>query len=164
MATLSSHPRKQRKALYNMPLHKREKLVTAPLSEELRRKYGVKRLPVRKGDEVKIMRGAYAGMEGKVNRVDRKNIRLYIDGVTREKADGTPVFIPIHPSKVQIIKLDLKDKKRKEMIERKTGKIVTEEEEKKEEKEEKKTEQKEEKEEPEESGEEPLEEENEVNE
>jgi len=125
MATKSSHPRKQRKALFNMPLHKREKLVTAPLSSELREKYGIRNLPVVRGDEVRILRGSHAGTQGRVNRVDRKRVRLLIDGVTRERADGTPVFIPIHPSKVEITKLNLKDKKRKEMIERKTGRVIT---------------------------------------
>ncbi len=124
--TISDQPRKQRKALYNAPLHLRRKLLTAPLSKELREKYGVKRLPVRKGDEVRIVRGAYAGMEGKVNRVDLRKVRIYIDGVTRERSDGTPVFIPIHPSKVEIIKLDLSDEERRKIIERRKGRIVEE--------------------------------------
>lgn len=124
--TKSRQPRKQRKALYNAPLHLRRKLMTAPLSKELRDKYGIKRIPVRKGDEVRIVRGSYSGMTGKVNRVDLGKMRIYIDGVTREKADGTPVFVPIHPSKVEIIKLDLSDPKRKEVIERRKG-IVPEE-------------------------------------
>ncbi len=134
--TVSKQPRKQRKSLYNAPLHIRRKLLTAPLSKELREKYWIKRLPVRKGDEVRIVRGSYAGMEGKVNRVDLKKIRIYIDGVTRERADGTPVFVPIHPSKVEIIKLDLSDKERRKIIERKKGRIVEEETKKEEEKEE----------------------------
>jgi len=138
--TVSKQPRKQRKSLYNAPLHIRRKLLTAPLSKELREKYGIKRLPVRKGDEVRIVRGSYAGMEGKVNRVDLKKIRIYIDGVTRERADGTPVFVPIHPSKVEIIKLDLSDKERRKIIERKKGRIVEEETKKEEEKEEEKPE------------------------
>ena len=121
--TISSQPRKQRRTLYNAPLHLRRKMMTAPLSHELREKHGIKRLPVRKGDEVRILRGQYAGMEGKVNRVDLRKMRIYIDGVTRERADGTPVFVPIHPSKVEIIKLDLSDKKRKEIIERRKGRI-----------------------------------------
>lgn len=132
--TESSQPKRQRKALFNAPLHIRRKMMTAPLSKELREKYGIKRLPVRKGDVVRIVRGSYAGMEGKVNRVDLRKMRIYIDGVTRERMDGTPVFVPIHPSKVEIIKLDLSDKERKKVIERKKGKVVEEagEEEKKE--------------------------------
>jgi len=120
MALTRSHkPSKQRKALYNAPLHIRQKLMTAPLSKELREKYGIKRLPVRKGDTVRVMRGDWAGHEGKVTRVDLKRIRIYIEGVQKKKADGTPVYYPIHPSKVMIIKLDLSDPMRREIIERK---------------------------------------------
>ncbi len=117
--TRSSQPRKQRKAYFNAPLHIRQKFMTAPLSPELREKLGIKRLPVRKGDVVRIMRGDWKGHEGKVVRVDLKRIRIYVEGVTVKRADGTPRYYPIHPSKVMIVKLDLSDKRRQEIIERK---------------------------------------------
>jgi len=122
--TTSKQPKKQRKAYYNAPLHKRQKLVTAPLSKELREKYGIKRLPVRKGDKVRVTRGDFKGVEGEVVRVDLRSYRIHIDGVTIEKADKTPVFRPIHPSKVEIIDLKLDDW-RKKIIERR-GKPVEE--------------------------------------
>lgn len=122
--TRSSKPSKQRKALHEMPLHLRRKLLSAPLSDELVEKYGVKSLPVRKGDTVRITRGSFRGHEGKVARVDIKRIRIFIEGVQRKKADGTPVYVPIHPSKVEIVKLDLSDKLRLNVIERRSGKKV----------------------------------------
>jgi large subunit ribosomal protein L24 len=125
--TSSTKPSKQRKALYNMPLHLRHKLFNAPLSRELREKYGVKRLPVRKGDVVRIMRGDWRGHEGKVVDVDLKHVRIFVEGVQRKKADQTPVYYPIHPSKVMIIKLDLSDKWRLRIIERRKGLIKSEE-------------------------------------
>jgi len=124
--TSSIKPSKQRKALFNAPLHKLRKLFNAPLSKELREKYGVKRLPVRVGDVVRIMRGDWKGHEGKVVRVDTKRVRIYVEGVQIKKADGTPVYYPIHPSKVMIIKLDLSDRWRREIIKRRSGKIVEE--------------------------------------
>ena len=117
--TMSKKPSKQRKAMFQAPLHIRRKFMTAPLSDELIEKYGVKRLPVRKGDKVRIMRGEFTGVEGKVIRVDLRKIRIYVEGVTRQRMDGTPVFVPIHPSKVMIVELDLSDPKRKELIEKK---------------------------------------------
>ena len=117
--TASAKPRKQRKALYTMPHHQRHKLLTAPLSKELRAKYGFRNLPVRTGDRVRVMRGDYKGIEGKVIRVDRERGRVYIDTVTRRKVDGTTVHVPIHASKVMIVELDLSDKWRKKIIERK---------------------------------------------
>ncbi len=119
MALTRSHkPGKQRKAFFNAPLHIRQKFMAAPLSRELREKYGVKRLPVRKGDVVRIMRGNWRGHEGKVVDVDLKRIRIFVEGVQIKKADGTPVYYPIHPSKVMIVKLDLSDPWRKRIIER----------------------------------------------
>ena len=115
----SSHPSKQRKAFFNAPLHKRQKFMTAMLSPELREKYGIKRLPVRKNDVIRILRGSWAGHEGKVVEVDLKRMRIFVEGVTIKRADGTPRYYPIHPSKVMIVKLDLSDPKRKEIIERK---------------------------------------------
>lgn len=119
--TLSKQPRKQRRALFNAPLHRRQKLVTAPLSRELREKYGVRRLPVRKGDKVKVMRGDFKNVVGEVVRVDLKRIALYIDGVVIKRADGTQVFRPIHPSNVMIVDLNLKDPWRKKIIERRSS-------------------------------------------
>ncbi|MHA1583076.1 MAG: 50S ribosomal protein L24 [Candidatus Baldrarchaeia archaeon] len=115
----SKQPRKQRKFLYNAPLHLRNKLMTAPLSPDLRIKYGVKRLPVRKGDTVVVTRGDYKDLEGKVVKVDLKKYRIHVEGVTREKTDKSTVYYPIHPSNVMITKLDLSDKWRKKIIERK---------------------------------------------
>jgi len=76
---------------------------------------------VRTGDVVKILRGDWAGHEGKVVKVNYDDLRIHVDGVTVKKADGTPVFYPIHPSNVMIIKLDLSDKMRKRIIERRRG-------------------------------------------
>ncbi len=123
--TSSIKPGKQRKALFNAPLHLKKKMLSAPLSPDLREKYGIKRLPVRKGDTVRIMRGDWKGHEGKVVRVDIKRVRIFIEGVQRKKADQTPVYYPIHPSKVMIIKLDLSDKWRKKIIERRAKGLKT---------------------------------------
>lgn len=117
----STKPSTQRKMLYSMPLHLRHKLFNAKLSRELREKYGVKRLPVRAGDVVRVLRGHFTGHEGKVVKVDLKRVRLYIEGVQIKKADGTPVYYPVHPSKVMIVKLDLSDKYRSKIIERRKG-------------------------------------------
>jgi large subunit ribosomal protein L24 len=110
------NPGKQRKMLFNAPAHLRHKQMGAPLSSELTASNGAKTLPVRKGDTVRILRGDNKGFEGKVSRVDLKAYRIYMEGLTREKVDGTNIFIAVHPSKVQIRKLNLDDKYRKETI------------------------------------------------
>lgn len=120
------NPRKQRKMLYNAPAHKRHKLMAAPLSKELATSKGAKTLPVRKGDTVRIKRGDHKGFEGKVSRVDLKEYRIYLEGLTREKTDGTNIFLPIHPSKVQIRNLNLDDKWRKNILSRKNAPVKEE--------------------------------------
>ncbi len=110
------NPRKQRKMLFNAPAHVRHKLMGAPLSNELAASKGAKTLPVRKGDTVRIQRGDNKGFEGKVSRVDLKALRIYLEGLTREKVDGTNIFLPIHPSKVEIRNLNLDDNWRKNVI------------------------------------------------
>ena len=112
-------PTKQRKMLYQAPDHIRYRLFAAPLSPELRASHGIKNLPVRSGDSVRIMRGDRKGFEGKITRVDRRKYRIYVEGLTREKVDGTTIFVPMHPSKVMITRLNLDDKWRKRILERK---------------------------------------------
>ena len=113
------NPKKQRKKLFNAPAHIRHKLMSAPLSNELAASRGAKTLPVRKGDTVRIQRGDNKGFEGKISRVDLKTYRIYLEGLTREKVDGTNIFLPIHPSKVEIRNLNLDDKRRKDTLARK---------------------------------------------
>lgn len=115
--TRSSQPRKQRKALYNAPWHARRRLLTAPLSKDLQRQFGIKRIPVRKGDTVIVMRGDFKGTRGKVIRVDYRKMRIYVDTVTFKKPNGETVYYPVHPSKVMIVELDQSDKARMEAIE-----------------------------------------------
>lgn len=116
-----SQPRRQRKYFLKAPLHVRQKMMHARLSSELRQQYGIKRLSVRKGDVVKILRGDFAGHEGKVVRVSLKKLRIYVEGVTITKVDGSSILRPIHPSKVEIVKLDLSDKYRQSILNRIKG-------------------------------------------
>lgn len=114
----STKPGKQRKALYNAPLHKRHKLMTSHLSKELRTQWKKRSLPLRKGDEVKVMRGKFAGTVGKVSNIDLKALKAYVENVKRKKVSGEEIQIPIHPSKLMIINPVMDDPKRKAVLER----------------------------------------------
>ena len=108
----SSQPRKQRKYRYEAPLHLRHKFLSAHLSKELRKKHGIRRLPVRSGDEVLIMRGSFALKKAKVLDVNVNKGRVTLEGVTRKKVDGTKINVYFNPSKLQIIALKLDDSRR----------------------------------------------------
>ena len=101
---VSSSRRKCRKAHFSAPSSVRRKLMSAPLSKDLRTKYAVRSLPVRKDDEVIVTRGPYKSAQaGKVISVYRKKWVLHIERVQREKANGATVSVGIHPSKVLMI-------------------------------------------------------------
>ena len=102
---VSSSRRKQRKAHFSAPSHIRHRLISATLSKTLRTKYGIRSMPIRKDDEVVIMRGTRKGTKGKVIQVQRKKWAIHVDKVTKNKANGAPYQLPIHPSNVAIIKL-----------------------------------------------------------
>jgi large subunit ribosomal protein L24 len=115
----TTKPTKQRKRLYQAPLNERYKRFSAPLSSKLKESHGTNSVPVRKGDTVMIMRGDRKGSEGKVTQISRKKYSIFVEGATREKVDGTTTLVPIHPSKVMITRLNLDDKWRKKILERK---------------------------------------------
>uniref|UniRef100_A0A4W6CTD5 Ribosomal protein L26 n=1 Tax=Lates calcarifer TaxID=8187 RepID=A0A4W6CTD5_LATCA len=99
---VTSSRRKNRKRHFNAPSHIRRKIMSSPLSKELRQKYNVRSMPIRKDDEVQVVRGHYKGQQiGKVVQVYRKKYVIYIERVQREKANGTTVHVGIHPSKVR---------------------------------------------------------------
>lgn len=92
--------------------HKREKLLGANVSKNLRGQYKKRSMRVIKGDTVRILRGEYAGIEGKVEKVNTERSTLSIEGVQREKIRGGNVKVQIHASNVQIISLNTDDEYR----------------------------------------------------
>ncbi len=108
----SVQPRKQRKYRFNAPTHIRQKFMTVNLSKTLRKEHKRRNIEARKGDKVKIMRGSFKGHSGIIERVDRKLVRIYVNGAETTKKDGSKTLVPQSPSKLQLISLDLKDKRR----------------------------------------------------
>merc|ERR1712141_865444 len=115
---VSSDRGKNRKRHFNAPSHMRRKIMSAPLSKELRQKYSCRSMPIRKDDEVQVVRGHFKGQQvGKVVQVYRKKFVVHIERIQREKANGASVHVGIHPSKVVVVKLKM-DKDRKRILER----------------------------------------------
>jgi len=127
----SKQPRKQRKYLAKAPLHKKRKFLSVNLSKELRKKYNKRNIPLRKNDKVKILRGKHKGEQGKIMKIRAKRLKVYIEGIQAKKQDGSKVNVPINSSNLQIIELNLDDKRRmknlkKEKKEEKKEKIKNE--------------------------------------
>ncbi|MFH0928769.1 MAG: 50S ribosomal protein L24 [Candidatus Aenigmatarchaeota archaeon] len=109
---VTKKPSKQRKALYQAPLHRKHKLLSAHVSKEARGVVKKRSLPVRKGDEVKVMKGKFKGTVGKVSRINMKRLKVYIENVKTKKASGEEVAVPIRPSNLLILNPVMDDGKR----------------------------------------------------
>ena len=114
----SKLPRKQRKYRYNAPMHVRQKFVSANLSEALKNRFGRRSLSLRKGDEIKVMRGSKKGFKGKVERIDLKKSKVYIEGFNVKKVDGSEVVKALDPSNILIVDPKMDDKRRQMIVER----------------------------------------------
>ena len=95
--------------LIHLPKHQRDKMVGAVLEDSLREQYNRKNIRVVKGDSVRVMRGEYKGVEGKVEKVNTEHATFHIEGIQREKIRGGQVKVPIPSSKVMVISLNLDD-------------------------------------------------------
>ena len=121
----SKQPRKQRLAHYTAPYHRRHREMSSPIDKGLRERQlsrgfmYPRAMPVKKGDRVMIVRG-----EGKsksataVSLVDRKARKVYVEGFTYFKSDGTELQRPIDASNLVIINPDWSDIRRRKVLNR----------------------------------------------
>jgi large subunit ribosomal protein L24 len=87
------------------------------LSTELKEKYRRRSVRPRVGDTVRITRGEFRDIEGKVTKVDPRAGMVNVDGVTREKLKGGSSPVPIPSSNLLVTALVLDDKERKKKME-----------------------------------------------
>jgi large subunit ribosomal protein L24 len=120
----SKQPRKQRKYLANAPLHIKRKMLSVNFSKDLRKKHEKRNILLRKGDIVKIMRGKFKKKQGKVTEIKTKKGKIYIENMQVKKQDGSKANIPFRASNLQIIELNMEDKKRFKKINKETPKKV----------------------------------------
>ena len=121
----SKQPRKQRLARYTAPYHRRHREMSSPIDKGLRERQlsrgfmYPRSMPVKKGDRVMIVRG-----EGKsksataLSLVDRKARKVYVEGFTYFKSDGTELQRPIDASNLVIINPDWSDIRRRKILNR----------------------------------------------
>ena len=66
----SSHPRKTRnQQIYYATIQRASKQLSCSLSKELRKKYGKRSTRIIEGDTARIVRGEFAGVDGKVTKI-----------------------------------------------------------------------------------------------
>jgi len=110
-------PDTERKNYYSADIHERKKNVHVHLSKELRGKLKKKTrsVGVRRGDQVKVMRGKHKGKQAKVSSVSVKDRVVYLEGVTRNNARGQEKPIALQPSNLMLLSLE-STKERKELF------------------------------------------------
>ena len=102
-------PRRQRRALYRASTAERRRRMTVPLSRELRRRFGRRNVPVRKGDTVRVLSGSFAGREERVARVTRRDYSVTLDNVTLKTAEEKLKPLALRTSHLVITRLNLAD-------------------------------------------------------
>lgn len=100
----------------NIKKHILDKHIRSPLSENLRKEYNKRNARVITGDTVKVLRGEYKNVEGKVEKVKTGRSTLFIEGIQREASKGGKVKVQIHSSNVIITSFNLHDKNRSNVI------------------------------------------------
>lgn len=108
----SKKPSKQRKYRYGAPLHVRRRFLAVHLSNDLKQKHGMRNIVVRMGDKVKIIKGDYKGKDGKVSMVSLKKTLVYVEGIERQRRDGSKSQLGIAPANMTIVELNTEDKRR----------------------------------------------------
>ena len=104
-------PTKMRNSLiYRATFHTRSKQLSSPLSDELRKKYSRKSVRVVEGDNVKIVRGEFKGVDGKIARISSETNSVAIEGVKKEKTKGDKFDVFIHTSNLLVTGLNTDDK------------------------------------------------------
>lgn len=115
-------PTKMRNAqMYRAKYSARSSQVASPLSAELRKKYGRGSVRVVEGDTVKIIRGEYRNISGKVIRVKTASGGVAIEGIKREKKKGDKFDILTHASNMIVTDLNTEDKWRMRAIRGRQG-------------------------------------------
>ncbi len=110
--------------IYRASYQTRSKQLGSPLSKELRKKYGKRSVRVIVGDTVKVFRGEYKEVDGKVARVSTQDNSITIEGIKKEKGKGDKVDILIHTSNVVVTSLNTDDSWRMAKLEGKDPKTV----------------------------------------
>jgi large subunit ribosomal protein L24 len=121
---ISTRPNTQRRAIAKADLYHRRKMLSAHLSKELKKQYKRRSMSLRKGDEVKIIKGEYFGKVGEVTGINLKKQVIFVNNVVLKKTVGTEKQAPIKPSNIVITSLKLDDPARQRILLRKVKEVV----------------------------------------
>jgi len=94
--------------------------ICAALSKDLRKKYPRRSARIMVDDTVKVIRGEYKGLTGKVAKISTESNSIAIEGNKKEKLKGEKVDVYIHSTNTIITSLNTDDKWRLKILENKS--------------------------------------------
>jgi large subunit ribosomal protein L24 len=114
------------RTIYQAPLSVRTKLLCSHLSKDLKKKYNKRSVRVTEGDTVKVVKGEYKGVSGKITAVSTLKNGISVEGIKKEKLKGGNLEVFIHTSNVIVTDLNTEDKWRAAKLEGKSAKPAKE--------------------------------------
>lgn len=112
--------------IYQASLVVKSKQLSSHISKELQKKYGKRSIRVIEGDTIRVLRGEFRGVTGKVTKVSIQKNGVSVEGVKKEKLKGGNLDVFIHPSNLIVTELNTEDKWRQNKLEGKKTKPVKE--------------------------------------
>ena len=112
------------KQIYYATMKTASAQLSGMLSKNLRKKYGKRSVRIVEGDSVKVVRGEFNGVDGKVTKVSTSNNGLTIEGVKKEKLKGEKYDVYVHTSNIEVTALNTDDKWRINKLEGKNARTV----------------------------------------
>ena len=100
------------------------KQLSCALSKDLRKKYGKRSARIIEGDTASIVRGEFAGVDGKVTKISIPDRGVNIEGVKKEKLKGEKFDVYVHTTNIILTGLDSGDKWRINKLEGKKATAV----------------------------------------
>ena len=110
--------------IYSATYTTRSKQLGSHLSKDLQKKYGKRSIRITLGDTVKVVRGEYRGVDGKVSKIEMVGSSIAIEGIKKEKSRGEKFDILIPASNVVVTGLNLDDHWRKTKLQGKKPKTT----------------------------------------
>ncbi len=104
----------------------KSKQLSSHLSKELQKKYNKRSIRIIEGDTIRVLRGEFRGVTGKITNVSTSRNGVSIEGVKKEKLKGGNLDVFIHPSNLIVTELNTEDKWRQNKLEGKKTKPVKE--------------------------------------
>jgi large subunit ribosomal protein L24 len=103
--------------IYRATYTTKSKQLGSALSKDLHKKYGKRSVRVIEGDSIKIVRGEFKGVDGKISKISTQKSSVSIEGIKKEKTKGDKFDVHIHTSNLVVTSLNTGDKWRMARLE-----------------------------------------------